>query len=226
MKDARCEMTLSKRLRALAQDHRGFPVPWFVQWFDEKGQPAIYGRGTPDFRVIDTPKFTKAIKQRLCWVCGQPLGRHLAFLIGPMCAINRITSEPPAHRDCALFSARHCPFLSRPRMRRNEKELPEHVPAAGIHIEHNPGAICLWMTQSFKVFSVKASGRASPGRLIEIGNPEGVEWFAEGRLATRQEVEAAIAKGLPLLQAQAAKDRGGPEALAKMVEAFESRMPA
>ena len=95
-------------MRELRVDSRGYPVPWFVAWVD----------GQPIFPALDARKVMLAWKNRLCWVCGKPLARMSAFVIGPMCAINRISSEPPSHLYCARFSAIHCPFLSRPKMKR------------------------------------------------------------------------------------------------------------
>ena len=60
------------------------------------------------------------MREKRCWVCGDPLGVHLTFPIGPMCALNRTISEPPSHHECASWSARNCPFLSRPHMVRRE----------------------------------------------------------------------------------------------------------
>ena len=53
---------LPGRMRALPVDHRGFPVPWFVQWFDEGSKPVLYGVGTPDFRVIDPARIFQAVE--------------------------------------------------------------------------------------------------------------------------------------------------------------------
>jgi hypothetical protein len=87
------QFDLPQRIRQLPISPAGFPAPWFVAWFRD-GKPCDPGQGTPDFRVIDTPKIGIAIRQKRCWVCGGFLGRHLAFVIGPMCAINRVISEP------------------------------------------------------------------------------------------------------------------------------------
>src|SRR5215831_18617572 len=111
---------LPRRMKALPVD-RGYPVPWFVEWID----------GVPDFRIMDGRKLVRAVRERLCWVCGQPLGSFLAFTVGPMCAVNRISSEPPSHRDCAVFSAKACPFLTRPTMRRREAGRPEEAEQPG-----------------------------------------------------------------------------------------------
>lgn len=214
------EIEIPPRMRHLERDHRGFIVPWFVQWLDDNDRPLPAGQGRPDFRVMDRRKWVKAIQHRLCWVCGGPVGVHLAFLIGPMCAINRVTSEPPSHRECALYSTAVCPFLSRPRMRRNEKDVPEHKEIAGFHLEHNPGAMALWTTRSFRVFNADQGGQ---GQLITIGDPEKIEWFAEGRRATKDEVRAAIDKGLPSLRKLAEEE--GPDAIADLEQQLKRALP-
>jgi hypothetical protein len=205
MTDLRSDLPpLPYRVARLPLDHRGFPVPWFVQWFADDGKPSEPGVGTPDFRVVDTRKMVAAVKQRRCWICGDTMGVHLAFLIGPMCAVNRVTSEPPSHRQCAIFAAKACPFLSRPRMRRNEKDLPEqHQQAAGFHLDRNPGAACVWITKSYRRFKVYDG---APGVLFGIGPPEQTLWFTEGRNATRAEILASIESGLPVLQDIARKE--------------------
>lgn len=127
---------LPDRMRRLAIDARGYPVPWFVDWFD----------GKPDFRVIDTPKLGIAHNQKLCWICGTPRGVHLAFAIGPMCVVNRTTSEPPAHYECAHFAVRACPFMILPKAQRRESNLPEQRHQAEGHITRNPGAAAIYVT--------------------------------------------------------------------------------
>lgn len=59
------------------------------------------------------------------------LGRHLSFVIGPMSAINRNTSEPGCHRDCAQFAVRACPlFLVLPDAQYRTGNLPSHMRGA------------------------------------------------------------------------------------------------
>lgn len=211
---------LPPRIGRLPVDHRGFPVPWFVQWYD-RGRISEPGVGTPDFRVIDTSKMAVAVRQRRCWICGQPTGRNLAFTIGPMCAVNRVTSEPPAHFECAEFSAKACPFLTQPRMRRNEKGLPEQrTDAAGIHIDRNPGAVCVWVTRLYTPFKPEVG---APGTLFKIGDPERVLWFAHGRAATRTEVKASIDSGFPLLLKAA--ELQGAEAVSDLYQQLEEALP-
>lgn len=210
------------RMRGLPLDHRGFPVPWFVAWLDGDGKLTNAGEPdvTPDFRVVDQRKLVKAVTDRRCWLCGQPLGVFMAFVIGPMCAINRVNSEPPSHRECAEFGIRACPFLSRPRMRRNEVGLPVgRNPAPGLHLDHNPGAMCLWVTSSYRMVRAEVGNE---GVLFNLGNPTDLVWFAEGRLAMMDEVEAAIRKGLPQLMALAELQPGGVEALRRQIMIFKA----
>jgi hypothetical protein len=195
---------LTGKVAALPIDERGYPVPWFVEWID----------GKPDHRIMDRDKLRRAVRLGLCWVCGTPLGAYKAFLVGPMCAINRVNSEPPMHRECALYSVKACPFLSRPHMHRREAGIPDDIkPAHGVMVMRNPGAICLWTTKTFKPFNAIAG---QPGILFDLGEPDSTEWFAEGRAATRAEVDASINSGLPILLKPAIED--GPEAVTQLEE--------
>ncbi len=177
------------RIARLPRDHRGFPVPFFVQ-----KQPL-------DFRVVEPRAFAACVKGRRCWVCGEPLGRFFAFVAGPMCAVNRTSSEPPSHRECAEWSARACPFLTRPAMRRNAKGLPDHAAMPGFALERNPGVALLWVCREYKPFRVPAGSGGGAGVLLEMGEPTELLWSAQGRPATRLEVETSLASGLPALQA-------------------------
>ncbi len=188
----------------------GYPTPWFVALVD----------GEYDFRVADPDKVVQAIKRKLCWLCGQPLGVHFTFVIGPMCAVNRVSSEPPCHLECAEYAARACPFLTKPKMRRNEVDLPENIRETNIMIKRNPGVCALWTTRSYTL-------TRSNGVLFKVGEPEHIEWFCEGRKATRAEIDESIRTGLPILEKMAEED--GPEAeqlLARQLRVAEALLPA
>jgi len=177
---------LPGRMRHLPISATGYPVPWFVGWLD----------GEPDFRVIGPGRLGRAARADLCWLCGQTLGRFKAFTIGPMCAVNRISAEPPSHRECAEYAVKACPFLTRPRMRRNEKDIPEEAEApAGIGLKRNPGVTLIWITKSYRLV-----GQPGGGVLFAVGAPETLHFYAEGRRATREEIMASIDSGLPHLR--------------------------
>jgi hypothetical protein len=53
--------------------------------------------------------------------------------------------------------------------------------------------------------------------LFRLGKPIRVDWYAEGRVATRGEIEQSIDSGLPILVAEAKRDGiEGLRALAHM----------
>jgi hypothetical protein len=185
---------LPPRIAALPVDpDRHFPIPWFV----------AYVNGKPEFRAMDGRKLAAAVKEKRCWVCGDRLGKKLAFLVGPMCAVNRISGEPPSHPGCATFSAKYCPFLSRPAMerRRDEKFDALGTESAGFLIERNPGVNLVWTTLSYKVVS-----DGNKGVLFQMGEPVDLAWFREGRTATRDEVLESVRTGLPILERAADED--------------------
>lgn len=188
------------RMRKLALNESGYPVPWFVAWID----------GKPDFRVIGPGKFERAVRFKRCWVCGEQLGKHQAFVIGPMCAITRTTSEPPCHTECAIFSATHCPFMIDPAKERRETNLPEdgHDPP-GFGLTRNPGVGAVWVTEKgYKLFN------AGDGALITMGDPSQIFCYARGRAATMEEITASIDSGLPKLREMAELD--GEKAVAEL----------
>jgi hypothetical protein len=206
---------LPDRMRTLPLDERGYLIAAFVDTVN----------GKRDFRFMSQTHWRRCIEERRCWVCSGTLGGYLAFVVGPMCSINRTTSEPPCHRDCAIWPARFCPFLSRPRMVRREDESTragtENV--AGCPILRNPGVVLVWITRNYKIFR---DHKGAP--LIEIGEPIETLWFRMGRAAMLDEIEESIATGLPALEelANLEKHRGAVEDLQTKVAEFRRLLPA
>lgn len=200
------------RIASLPVD-RGYPVPWFVAWVD----------GEPDFRVVHEKAINDAWQFDLCWLCGKTLGVHRTFVVGPMCAVNRTSAEPPSHADCAEYAVRACPFLARPHMRRREDGLPEGTQEpAGIMLRRNPGVILLWTTKK-----PGTKFDRNGGMLFDLGPPERVAFYKEGRPATRAEIDESIDSGLPHLAELA--DAQGPIArkhLDRMVADARELLPA
>lgn len=207
------------RIRLLPRDTRGYPIPWFVVTIE----------GKPEFPVMDGRRLVEAVQRQRCWVCGGPLLDALvAFTIGPMCAVNRNTAEPPEHVDCAVYSATHCPFLTNPAQRRlgDVPRIAEThaaagvIPPAGEMIRRNPGVALVWITKRRGErggWSIKPDGRG--GILFDVGEPVAVQWYAHGRSASRAEVVASIDSGLPILREIAEQDGpAGLEALAAQHE--------
>lgn len=192
----------------LPMDSRGYPVPWFVAYID----------GKPDFRVADQKKMVLAIKQQLCWICGKRIQTEVndpfVFVVGPMCALNRISGEPPSHYACAVFAAKACPFMAKPQMVRRENDFPSAArDGAGTMIKRNPGVSLLWAT--FR-YTVEVHDK---GYLFAMGDPQHVWCFTEGRESTREEILHSIETGLPILMEAANKE--GKESVDQLLRAKE-----
>lgn len=198
--------TIPIRMRRLPIT-RGYPTPWFVARVD----------GVLDFRVMDEEKLVRAVKEKRCWVCGEVLGVNLAFTIGPMCAVNRTSAEPPEHLDCATFSVKACPFLTQLQSHRRETNLPEGVTdPAGCFIKRQPGVILVWVTKGYRIIQTER------GPLFRIGEAERVYWWREGRQATREEILVSIESGLPLLREPA--EQQGPHAVTQLKKQIADAM--
>lgn len=203
------------RIALLSRDRRGFPIPRFIDRRADRD-------GEPDFRIMDGVFMTRCIRDKRCWICGDRLGRYMTFPIGPMCTINRNIAEPPSHLECCRYSAKVCPFLSVPEMRRIERGKPEGSWVSGEMIARNPGAMCLWTVEQYRTW------KPAPGEILfDIGEPVAVEWWSKGRAATREEVEASIASGLPILQDLAERDLkpGAVAFLAQSIERAQKYLP-
>lgn len=177
---------MPEAIAKLPRDERGYPVPYFVAW----------PNGKPDHRIADPEKLHKCLHENRCWVCGEQfINNILAFVIGPMCAVNRNTAEPPNHLECARFSVQACPFLTKPKAIRRDANKPDNVydPPGGF-IERNPGVSLIYVCNRYRTYK---HGR---GFLIALPEPQQWEWWSEGRRATRAEVLESITTGLPALE--------------------------
>jgi len=200
------------RMRARPIDERGYSIPYFVG----------YVNGKPDFRCADQAKFAACVKFKKCWLCGEKLGVHHTFVIGPMCVVNRVTSEPPCHLECATYAMKGCPFLKLPNAQYRLANRPEgYVEPAGVGLTHNPTACALYTCREWHLVKV------SNGYLLQLGEPSNVEFWHRAQLATRGQVIDAMNIGLPKL-AEVAREEG-PDSLAelrRMLHVAQAYLPA
>lgn len=203
---------LPRRMRKLPVDKRGYPVPWFVHWEGNE----------PKFQIIGKGKILAATQLKKCWICGEQMGVHVAFVLGSVSGINRTSPEPPSHLDCAEFACKACPYLTTPeavRSMRGIKDI-EITNPPGEGSKRNPGVTLLWVTRSYKPFSA-LNERGEDGVLFQFGSPETLYFFRESRKATRLEIDESIISGMPLLLKQADKDgKYGHRALQRAVWTF------
>ena len=122
--------TIPPRMRNRPTDHRGFPVPWFVS----NKTPA----GLWDFVHVDPARLENAYRRGLCTLSGEPLGKFVSFVVGPMCIINRVAAEPPCIPELGKWAAQVCPFLSQPLAKRPKHDAGAEANVPGIML----GALC------------------------------------------------------------------------------------
>lgn len=169
----------------LPSDERGYPIPKFV----------ATRNGIRDFRLMDYDFRTQCIRDKICWICGEPLRKYFSFIAGPMSCLNRTVIEPPSHIRCAHYAVRVCPFLAVPNMRRNERALPDNVAVDGKMHPGNPGVCAMWITNKYVVWEPR------PGEvLLMMGEPARIIFWAEGRALSRAEIQQALQDGYHRMQ--------------------------
>jgi len=134
------------RLARRPKDARGYPIPAGVL-VDEEGKP--------DFRVTDIRKWVALAESRCCALCGEPLGRHLAFVGGPLAHQNRFFTDLPMHRECAEYALQVCPFLAAPNFRYAESVRPgpgiAQLTTSDLVVPERPEKFFLGVTRSFQL---------------------------------------------------------------------------
>jgi hypothetical protein len=198
-----------EHMAGLPRDARGYPIPWFCAWVDDK----------PDFRLADASKVRHAVIGSRCWICGGTLGRYRSFVIGAMGAMNRVHSEPPSHHECACYAIRVCPFLALPKAHRRTADMPaESFDPDGLD-PVNAGVVIEWVSTHARVFNGTRS------LLFELGEPHAVHWFTEGRNATRDEAQQAIDAAAEKLLSMAGIDAVAQEAVRIRKRAVQVFLP-
>jgi hypothetical protein len=97
-------MIIPPRLQRRPRDKRGYVIP-YNQFIDANGEP--------DFRTIDGPRQKRALRLRLCAMCGEQMGKHIFFVGGPLCVEHGDFYDGPMHKECAIYALQTCPHLAR-----------------------------------------------------------------------------------------------------------------
>lgn len=96
------------RIARLPKDKRGYPIPWNIL----RGVD-----GSPLFTVNDDRRAWRALREHLCPICGEPLGRWHWWVGGPRSAFDEHGwyIDLPGHHECMTFSLATCPYLAAPK---------------------------------------------------------------------------------------------------------------
>lgn len=165
---------MPSRIASLPRDRRGLPIPHTVAWVD----------GAPDFRVIDPIKWDRAVCFRRCGICGDVLGHKVAFVGGPGSIGNRLFTDLPMHRDCAIYALRTCPFLAAPKFS-YAKRPPSDTRTIEVVSEQRPDTFGLGITRGFKPVRLRG------GEVVLMADPFlSVEWWRLGEPVTDTKSES------------------------------------
>jgi hypothetical protein len=157
---------IPRRLPSRPRDPRGFAISWFS---------LILPDGSARISVNDSAKRSRALAHRLCWTCGQPLGRFVSFVLGPVQTLSRITTELPSHRECILLCAARLPISGQSATRAFGRAVLELLCGYRSPLPDNPGLHALWVTRTYQ-----PEPTPRDARIIRIGEPESVTWRRGG----------------------------------------------
>jgi hypothetical protein len=195
--------TIPDRIARLPKDRRGYPIPWNVLRADD---------GTPFFTINDDSRAWRALREQLCPICGERLGRWKWFVGGPRSAFHEHGwyIDLPGHHDCITFALATCPYLSMPKyLGRIDVVHPEKLPTqAQILLDETqtpdrPEAFVIVASDRIEVQSESKILQALP--YIRPVRPYlGHEYWRHGE-------QISIGKALPFLRAVLGDDWTEPE---------------
>jgi hypothetical protein len=146
------------RIAALPKDERGYPIFY----------TALVGPdGKANYRAQDTVKCNLALHEGLCGMCGQKLGKLMAFVGGPISIKNRLFADLPMHESCAVYALQACPFIAAP------KFSYQHAVDADMGVnplvsDARPERFGLGITNKMKLVTIQGQTVIKAGRFSRI----------------------------------------------------------
>jgi hypothetical protein len=151
-------LPMPARLQRLPITEEGYPKLFFAP---------VRANGEVVIRSVDVAKFHRCTREKLCWLCGEPLERLMTFVASVAAAYTKKVLEPPCHYDCAVYATKACPFLTNPNMKFRTADWD------------NPKAHALYTTS---YYTIELIGNSWPAAIITMGIPEiAVEWISNHR---------------------------------------------
>lgn len=141
----------------VARPHHGnLPIPWITH---------IREDGSPDFRVHDQQRRWQAARERLCQLCGDPLGELAVFVGREVSAARGLFGEPPMHPECFAYAREVCPWLGgRPHSDRDGDDVTTFIKRAS-----DPRWLRVWVCREWAPLS--------DGRYWAAAPVEPAEWL-------------------------------------------------
>jgi len=148
----------------LERDQRGYPIPFMVVQPEDNDGEALLG-------VLDPERVIRALRNRLCGVCGEGLGYWITFIGGPLSLRKRWFRNPPMHEACARYAMGVCPFLASPHARYRPVSGNPETSVSHLMADQRPSTMYVVYTRRYRIVVVNGEVVA------EIAPPVRVEEF-------------------------------------------------
>lgn len=152
--------------------HEGRPIPFTTFRSDD---------GVPDWGVTAQERWHHCIQNRLCGMCGEPLGYWIAFVGSDQAVRLRLFFDAPMHEACARYVLRECPYFAGTQhsadILSSDRLARENDTAEIVEIDEPPRdkvKIGLYITRDYK--TVYSRGRL----FIKPAPARSVEWTDAG----------------------------------------------
>lgn len=96
-----------KKMRALARDRRGYPVPFIILRDTD---------GRPHYTINDSVRHRKCLTEMRCPICGTRLDKPFWLVGGPLSVFHEHGAflDTGLHYECMRYALQVCPYLAAP----------------------------------------------------------------------------------------------------------------
>ena len=147
--------------------YNGLPIP-FMSPIDAAGRPM--------FSIDDELLKIKVIKDRLCGLCGEPMGQWVGFIGEQANKDARIFQQPGMHVECLLYASQVCPYIANPGYQVRSK-VPTNTSQPTVLInpevkdDPRPERMLIYVTSEYKLV---ANGQ---GVAVEVAPCKKIIWI-------------------------------------------------
>lgn len=129
-----------------------------LEWDVRRKVPIPYMNRTEtdevNFTAISYPKVIECGRDHLCGICHKPLTYWIAFVGGPLSLQNRVYSDPPFHKECAVAAMTYCPHIRvRNHRRTPDEKQPDDFWAAPEAVFEKPDSWIIALARGYKMFA-------------------------------------------------------------------------
>ncbi|MEN1648456.1 hypothetical protein AAIH51_33530, partial [Pseudomonas aeruginosa] len=107
------------------------------------------------------------LREGLCGMCGQKLGKAMAFVGGPISIKNRLFADLPMHESCAVYAMQACPFIAAPKFS-YQSALSTEMAVNPLVSDSRPDRFGLGITNKMKLVTIQGQTVIKAGRFSRV----------------------------------------------------------